>query len=106
MRGQTYVQADLAGTYFIRAFSNNPAGWAYGTFNTTDTGVTTCLTFSSGGCIGTYTMSISPAGEVTNENADATLGLMSFGKDMVVIIGYAPYGPVVKTGAFMEIRAE
>jgi hypothetical protein len=28
MRGQTYVQADLAGTYYIRAYSNNPAGWS------------------------------------------------------------------------------
>ena len=110
MRGQTYTQEDLAGTYIVRAFRTGPAGWAYATFNTNNTGTTTCLQFlgedGNNVCIAPYNISISSTGNVTVPNPDEAGGLMSFGKDMVVIVGYSPLESAVKTGSFIEIRIE
>jgi hypothetical protein len=49
---------------------------------------------------------LSPQGDVSVPNPDSVGGLMSFQKDLVVIIGFWPPESVVRSGSFMEIHPE
>jgi hypothetical protein len=87
--GQTYTQADLAGTHNFFAIRNtvpNP-GWAYGVTSVDAAGNGTYLSYQDSGGGATpanYTRSISSTG-VQTDLADATYhGQMSYNKDISV----------------------
>jgi len=87
--GQTYTQADYAGTYNFFAIRNNVPnpGWSYGVSSIDAAGNGTYLSYtdSAGGATpGPFTRLLLPSGVVTDP-ADATAhGQMSYNKDLAV----------------------
>ena len=102
MRGQTYVQADLAGIYHAFAFQASSASsrWARAIWTTDISGsVTTSIIVNSvppNSASMTFTETIDSQGNVSG----GAIGTMSFGKDLVVDTGdYID-------GSFIQIKVQ
>ncbi len=86
--GQTYAQADLAGTYNLSTIRNTLIpSWSYGTYSVNATGTLTYLTYtdSAGGATPGNSSRVLSASGVMTDPADATYhGQLSYNKDIAV----------------------
>jgi hypothetical protein len=110
MRGQTtYTQADLAGTSIAFTFhSDSTPSWDYATWLTDVTGAVTGSNWMGSDTgttplLNTWSLTLDLLGEVTTSgDLVSDGGWMSFGKDLVVIVGDSP--PPV--GSYMMIKVQ
>lgn len=108
MRGQTYAQADLAGTSIAFTFhTDSTPSWDYATWLTNSTGAVTGSNWlgSDTGTtplLSSWQLNINSQGGVTT-SGDLTShgGLVSFGKDLVVIVGDS-----APDGSYMTIKVQ
>jgi hypothetical protein len=106
MRGQTYTQADLAGTIVPHAFlSDSASSWAYATRVVDLLGNETFVSFlnSDGNTTfgSSFMINVDGAGNISLPgNTDSHGGMLSFGKDLLVRIGDST------SGSFVEITVQ